>query len=70
MRNPDDAPQTFALDIQKVFELPREAPRRYQLKNAYPDQKTPETVLTAGKTHTIKLRPFEVLVFDFEPLKR
>ena len=69
LRNPDDAPQTFALDIQRVFELPREAPRSYRLRNAYPDQKSPETVLTAGETHTLKLRPFEVLVFDVEPLR-
>ena len=71
LRNPDDTAQTFALDIQKAFELPAEAPRRYQLKNAYPDQNpnSPETVLTAGKIHTVKLRPFEVLVFDAEPLR-
>ena len=70
LRNPDDAPQTFVLDIQEVFELPAEAPRKYKIKNAYPDQKTPETVLAAGKTHTLKLRAFEVLVFDCLPLSR
>ncbi|NQT88063.1 hypothetical protein HQ560_14955 [bacterium] len=69
LRNPDDAPQPFVLDIQKVFELPAEAPRTYRLKNAYPDQTSPEPVLTAGTMYTVKLRPFEVLVFDLEPLR-
>jgi len=70
LRNPDDKPQTFDLDIQKVFELPAEAPRKYKLQNAYADQKTPEAVLTAGKPHTLKLKPFEVLVFDVMPAGR
>jgi hypothetical protein len=68
LRNPDDAAQDFALDIQKALELPADAPRRYRLKNAYPDQESPETALTVGKIHTLRLRPFEVLVFDVEPL--
>ena len=70
LRNPDDTEQTFRLDIQKVFELPAKAPRSYRFKNAYPDQKSPEPVLTAGKSHTFKLRPFEVRVFDAEPLRK
>ncbi|NQT37393.1 MAG: enterotoxin, partial [Planctomycetes bacterium] len=69
LRNPDDVAQTFALDIQKVLELPTEAPRTYRLKNAFADQKSPEAVLTAGKMHAVTLRPFEVLVFDVEPLR-
>jgi hypothetical protein len=70
LRNPDDAPQAYVLDIQKAFELPVEAPRKYKLKNAYPDQKSPEVVLTAGKTRTLKLKPFEVLVFECIPLNK
>ncbi len=68
LRNPDDQPHTYVLDIERVFELPAEAPRRYQLKNAYPDQTADEVTLTAGDTHTLTLKPFEVLVLEAEPV--
>ena len=68
LRNPDDSAQTFDLDVGKAFELPAEAPQKYKLQNAYPDQKAPRAVLTAGKPHKIMLKPFEVLVFDAIPL--
>ncbi|MBI9016254.1 MAG: alpha-galactosidase [Phycisphaerae bacterium] len=69
LRNPDDKPQPIAIDIEKVFELPIEAPRKYLIKNAYPDQKADEVVLTAGKDYILELKPFEVLVFDALPVK-
>jgi hypothetical protein len=65
LRNPDDQPRDIALDIGTAFELPAGVPRAYTLRSAWQsDQARPALTLTAGQPHTIKLQPFEVLVFD------
>ncbi|MGC4015484.1 MAG: alpha-galactosidase [Luteolibacter sp.] len=68
VRNPDDAAKTMTLDVATVFELPAGAPQRYALRSPYKDQRLQSLDLTAGKTQTITLEPFEVLVFDAEPV--
>ena len=64
LRNPDDKPRTITLDAQSVFELPDGAPRELSLKAGYPDQRLKSLDLDAGKTVTVELQPFEVLVFN------
>lgn len=67
LRNPDDQPQSIALDAQPVFELPAGAAKNYSLKSPYPDQRVQTLSLTAGQPQSVTLEPFEVLVFDAQP---
>lgn len=70
LRNPDDQPQTIALDAAKVFELPDNAAKNYSLTPAYKDQRTISLAkLRAGIEQTVELQPFEVLVFDAMPAR-
>jgi len=70
LRNPADAPATFTLNIANAFELPENAAQRYVLKSPWKTDtgKQPIT-LDASKSHTFSLKPFEVLVFDANPVK-
>ncbi len=70
LRNPSDKKQTFTLDVGKVFELPKGAPRKYSLTPSYPDQKTAVPNASAGSPVKIELAPFDVLVFNAKPLSR
>ena len=68
LRNPDDAPQTLALDIAQVFELPEGAPQSFQLKSPWHDQADMAPIdVGAGQPHEFRLEPFEVQVFDATP---
>ncbi|MCX7824185.1 MAG: enterotoxin [Verrucomicrobiae bacterium] len=68
LRNPDDQPREFRLDVGAAFELPPGAPRAYVLRSPWKSEASrPALTLTAGQPHTIKLQPFEVLVFDAFP---
>jgi hypothetical protein len=66
LRNPDDQPHEFDLDIATAFELPANASRRYSLKSPWS-----ETAFTAeaGRPLRIALKPFEVIVLDATPVK-
>jgi hypothetical protein len=70
LRNPDDRPQSIALDAQTIFELPVSAAKRYLLKSPYADQRVQTLSLEAGHPQSITLEPFEVLVFDARPDER
>jgi hypothetical protein len=68
LRNPDDMPAQFALDVGQAFELPPGAPSRYTLKSPWKrDAARPAIEVTAGKPHTFMLEPFQVLVFEATP---
>ena len=67
IRKPDDKPQSITLDAAKVFDLPVNAPRRYELQSPYKDQRLQNPTLEAGKEQPVILDPFEVLVFDATP---
>jgi hypothetical protein len=67
LRNPDDRPQTIALDSATVFELPAGAATSYGLRAPYADQRVQLLELNAGTPRQVTLDPFEVLVFDAEP---
>jgi hypothetical protein len=69
LRNPSDKSGSITIDIGKAFELPSGAAEKYSLKSPWKEDEGVEAiVLSAGKTHTFELKPFEVLVFDATPL--
>jgi len=69
LRNPNDKPGKITIDIAKAFELPTGAAEKYSLKSPWKDDANQAAIaLSAGKTHTFELKPFEVLVFDATPL--
>ncbi|MFC1497411.1 hypothetical protein ACFLS1_02920 [Verrucomicrobiota bacterium] len=68
LRNPSDKVQEIAIDLQKVFELPEGAPRKYSLKSPWKeDADKPAITMTAGKPYTIKMKPFEILNLEALP---
>ena len=71
LRNPDDQPATITLDIEKAFELPGGAPRKYTLASPWKeDADNPAVELSAGTGHVFALAPFEVFVRDAVPTGR
>jgi hypothetical protein len=68
LRNPDDQPREINLDAAIVFELPKGAPGKYALTAAYEDMRLKTLALESGKSITVRLEPFEVLVFDASPM--
>jgi hypothetical protein len=68
LRNPDDQPHEFALDIGAAFELPPGAPTRYSLKSPWAED-SGKSALTAeaAKPLRVPLDPFEIVVVDAVP---
>jgi len=70
LRNPDDQPHTFELDVRQALELPAGAPERYRLKSPWAeDAAKPVLAADAGKGLVITLQPFEILVLEAEPVR-
>lgn len=70
LRNPDDQPRTFALEVGTAFELPPAAPAKYSLQSAWAeDREKPALRIEAGKPLQFNLKPFEILVFDAIPAR-
>jgi hypothetical protein len=70
LRNPSDKAQTFALDVEKAFELPKGAAQNYKLSSPWAaDEAKGSVQLVAGKPWKIELEPFQVLTFDAQPIK-
>ena len=68
LRNPDDCPRRFTLDVADAFELPDEAPRTYTLKSPWEEDKDVAPVrATGGSPQPFDLRPLEVRVLDAVP---
>lgn len=68
LRNPNDRPQEFALDVGAALELPPGAPTTYRLKSPWQeDSSQPAITGEAGKRLRIVLKPFETVVFDAVP---
>ena len=67
LRNPTGQPAAITLEAGKVFQLPPDAPREYQLVSPYRDQRLSGLALAAGQDREFQLKPFEVLVFDATP---
>jgi hypothetical protein len=67
LRNPDERPQGFALDVATVFELPPGAGKKFRLKSPWADDAArPAVEAEAGKPVTFSLKPFEVVVLQRE----
>jgi hypothetical protein len=68
LRNPSDKRQSFALDVQRAFELPQDAPRNYTARSPWEAQRADrQMLLTAGREVAIELDPFEVLTLEATP---
>ena len=68
LRNPSDAQQRFSLDVERVFELPPEAPRQFTARSPwFRDSGKRPITLRAASEHTVLLAPFEVLTLQAEP---
>ncbi len=69
LRNPSDKPQSFSVDLQRIFELPTRAARTYQLHSPWKeDADEPSITMQAGESKVIELKPFQVLDAEAKPL--
>ncbi len=63
LRNPDDQPREFALELGAVFELPEGAVKKFSLRSPWPEDTTkPALSAETGKPLRVTLHPFEVLI--------
>jgi hypothetical protein len=70
LSNPSSAAATFLLDVGRVFELPAGASQQYRLKSPWKDQASrPERMVQAGRPESLRLAPFEVLMFEATPVR-
>ena len=68
LRNPDEAPHSFALDLQTCFELPTGASQNYVARSPWKSAANlPAINLRAGHPRAITLQPFEVLTLEAAP---
>jgi hypothetical protein len=68
LRNPDDHPHDFSLDVGSALELPPKATTRFTLRGAWAeDGGKPALAAEAGKPLRLTLKPFEVVVLDATP---
>lgn len=69
LRNPNARSSQITIDVASAFELLRGAPEGYRLKSPWrEDTGTPGLTLIAGQDHVFALKPFEVVVYEAEPL--
>jgi hypothetical protein len=67
LRNPDDQPATFSANLKRIFELPEGAAKTYHFHSPWKnDRSQPVLKLTSDESHTLQLKPFEVLVLETE----
>ena len=65
LRNPSDAARTIAVDVERAFELPPDAPRQYVARSPWrADRDRAPVRLRAGEARVIQLAPFEVLTLE------
>ena len=66
LRNPSDKPQTIDIEPMTAFEVPQHHKvETFTLKSPWADEVgQPALTLTAGKVHTFKLEPFQVIVLE------
>lgn len=68
LRNPSDKPQSITFDVGNVFELPSSAAKHYVLVSPYKDQRLQSMHVNAKVGSTLSLMPYEVLVFEANPV--
>jgi hypothetical protein len=65
LRNPSNIPQKIVIDVERVFELPPEAPRRYSASSPWAmDRGRAPVRFRAGEEREIRLAPFQVLTLE------
>ena len=65
LRNPTNVSQKIAIDVERVFELPASAPRRYSASSPWAvDHGRAPFQFRAGEEREIRLAPFEVLTLE------
>ena len=70
LRNPDERPRVFALDLGTAFELPPGAPQDYSLLSPWPDAGArPDLFAQAGRPLSLTLAPFEILILEALPMQ-
>ena len=68
LRNPDDQPHSFALDVGAAFELPAGSAGHFTLHSPWAgDAAQPGMSAVAGRPLMIELQPFEVRIFEAQP---
>jgi hypothetical protein len=67
LRNPSNKAKTFLVDTRKVFELPLNYKPAYLFYNAKLSSRETKKPLFKGKTYTVTLEPFEVMVLNAMP---
>ena len=68
LRNPDDQPHDFALEVRAAFQLPPGATKEYTLASPWKeDAGQPHLRAAAGQPLRLSLKPFEVVVYDAVP---
>lgn len=65
LRNPSDQPQEFKLELQQALELPAGEAGVWRARPAFGAGQA--RTLRAGTAQTVRLKPFEVLVWDLLP---
>ena len=65
LRNPSNVPQSISIDVERVFELPPGAPRRYSATSPWAmDRGRAPVQFRAGEEREIRLAPFQVLTLE------
>ena len=68
LRNPSGKPQSFSVDVQKIFELPAGSAQLYRAQSPWKkDAGQPAVDIQAGKVYTFHLQPFQVMNLDVLP---
>jgi len=68
LRNPDDQPHEFALDVGVAFELPAGAATKFKLGSPWAeDARKPVLPAESGTPLRLELKPFEIVVLDTVP---
>ena len=69
LRNPQEQPQSIAIDVAKAFELPVKSPKEFRLRSPWKeDRSAPGITVSAGRPHEFQLKPFEVKVLEAAPV--
>jgi hypothetical protein len=69
LRNPSDHAQTFAVDVDAAFELPKGAPAKFRAASPWTSDLDEKPVtLEAGTPFEIQLAPFQVRTLEAIPL--
>jgi hypothetical protein len=65
LRNPDDQPHEFALDVGIAFELPAGVPGSFTLMSPWAeDAQKPPVKAEAGRPFRLALKPFEIVILE------